>query len=369
MKDLANDLNLKPYMNVSLEQALNSRVSTGGNSNVQHFGNQGHEFIQPKQLEFIFWCLSHTPQLSERPMVIQCGGESFDPKTFTLGGKRISFKPTKYLRLHWAGEVDRMRNGFSTREENAYWMDWGMGQEMIHISGAIAQIGVCMIGGVDVDLVPMKPYLSSEAPENYKMGNLPEPARDGKVSAVKCIEGFKLSNIFQTQEVTPSELGQLLWAEYGCTPHKTFKFYRTHMLDFGGQGKIIPSASATYTISLYVIDENGLSKYINWDQEEGVATHSLQKVSEGDFLSEVQRQLPTLMRSPTYILITSVGRRSPFFAMMEASYSALHMGLQSYAVGIESSIFIMSSTQIKRVQEALCLTETPIILVPIGKAP
>ena len=156
-----------------------------------------------------------------------------------------------------------------------------MGQEMVHVAGSIAQLGVCMIGGLYVDLVPMIPYLSSKAPQNYHKGNLPDPLRDGEDSAVKCIEGWKPSKTFKLEKISRSKLGQLLWAGYSCT-HKTFRYHRYGTLSFEGQGKTIPSASAIYSTSLYVIEEDGIFKYMNWDDEKAAATHSLCIVRKGD---------------------------------------------------------------------------------------
>jgi len=70
--------------------------------------------------------------------------------------------------------------------------------------------------------------------------------------------------------VSRAQLGQLLWAEIGCTPHRTVRYHRYGTLALGGQGKTIPSASATYTTTLYVIEEEGIFKYLNWDEEKNV---------------------------------------------------------------------------------------------------
>ena len=95
-------LNLEPFRSISLELALNSRVSTGNS----HSGKLGKQPLTPNQIEFVFWCLSHTPHVSEDTVIIECDGKKFDEDTLTLGGEKIIFKPTQCesIRLHWFAE-------------------------------------------------------------------------------------------------------------------------------------------------------------------------------------------------------------------------------------------------------------------------
>ena len=139
------------------------------------------------------------------------------------------------------------------------------------------------------------------------------------------------------------------------------------MLGFVKQGRTIPSAPATYTISLYVIDGDSISEYVSWDQESGVSTHSLRRIGEGRFTEKLQRDLPALPKASTCVLISSMGRRNPFFSLMEAGYAAVHIALQSYAIGMESGIVVMSVDQMKRVQQSLGLKDMPMVMMPVGR--
>jgi hypothetical protein len=343
-------------------------------------------------VELVFWCLSNTPRVSKESVVIECDGKAFDRETVTLDGERIALEPAEYprikspsIRLRWITEVNLRNTLFSTDIENAYLLEWGMGQEMVHVAGSIAQVGINMIGGVYVDIVPMDPHLTSKPPDNYRIGNLPEPLRDGVNSAVECIEGWRASKTFKLGKVSDSKLGQLLWAGCGCTPHKTFRYHRYGMLTSEGQGKTIPSASATYTTSLYMISKGGIHQYVNWDKEKGVATHSLEKIKEGDqlntgeyregawsytgknnLLREVQKIIPSLPKAHTYIVVASNGRLQPFFSLMEAGYSILHIVLQAHALNLASNIVILSQDQITKIKRTIGLIDTPIAFVSIG---
>jgi hypothetical protein len=391
-------LNLEPVKGISLELALNSRVSTGGWKGVERAGELGTQPLTHNQIEFILWCLGHTPHISQKSIMIEADGTKLDRKTLTLKGARISLEPVQYprikcpsIRLHWISDKNGMKTdtskrvSFSTDIENAYWVEWGMGQEMIHVAGSIAKVGVNMIGGVFVDLVPMVPYLTSKPPEDYQKGNLPNPVRDSSHSAVQGIQEWRPSETFKPIQVSRSQLGQLLWAGCGCTPHKTFRYHRYGTRSCEGQGKTIPSASATYTTSLYVITQNGVFKYINWNKEDAVATHSLGQIRKmeplkigeyqegtwvytrtGDLIAELQQGVPRLPKATTYIVVTSNGRLPPYFALMEVGYSVLHIILQAQALGMASTIIITSLTQMKKIQRTIGLVEAPIAFIPIG---
>jgi hypothetical protein len=385
-------MKLEPYEPVSLELALNSRVSTGGWKGIERAGKLSTQPITLNQLEFIFWCLQHTPHISKEAIVIECVGIRIDDAPRPLRDKKKMLEPIQYpgikqssIRLFWRTEKNLRKVAFSTESENAYWVERGMGQEMVHIAGAIAQVGINMIGGMYVDLVPMIPYFTQKPPENYRRGNLPDPIRDGSNVAIECIKKGENAKIFTEDKVSKAQLGQFLWAGSGCTPHKTVRYHRYGTLSIGGQGKTIPSASATYTTTLYVLEEAGIFKYLNWDEENDVATHSLGivrkgnmlKIGEykkrewrytrtGDLCQEIQRIVPTIPKAATYIVIASNGKLGPYLSLMEAGYSALHIGLQAQALHLASNISVLSQIQIIKIKGLLGLNDSPLVILPIG---
>ena len=367
-------------------------MSTGGWKGIERGGKLGSHHLTNDQVEFVFWCLSYTPSISKEPVIIECNGKKFEKETITLNGGEITLKPTQYpnikcpsIRLHWGKEKDLRNVSFSTDFENAYFIERGMGQEMVHIAGSVAKVGVNMIGGVYVDLVPMVPYLTPKPPKNYRKGNLPDPVRDGQDSAVECIQEWKPSDPFKTEEILRSQLGQLLWAGLGCTPHKTFRYYRYGAVSSEGQGKTIPSASAIYTLNLYVIKKDGIFKYVNWNEEKYAPTHSLGRFKKGislrieehreggwvytgesDLLQEVKNVVSNLPKASSYVVIASNGRLRPYFSLMEAGYSILHMVLQARALNMTSNIVVLSQEQMIKIRETIGLIDTPIALIPIS---
>jgi hypothetical protein len=377
---------------VSLEAALNSRVSTGGWRGIERGGQVGETPLREEQVDFAFRCLRRTPRISAKPVKIACGDIPFDADPVTGDARRLDVAPAAYprikcpsIRVHWvAGDAVRTAT-FATRDENAYLVERGMGQEMLHLAGAIAQVGVNMIGGTYVDLVPMVPYLTSAPPAPYRAGNLPDPKRNGSVSAATCIDAWRPSAIRPHAPVPRSTLGQLLWAGVGCTPHKTFRYHRYGTLSSEGQGKTIPSASATYTTTLSVIDEDGLSQYVNWDDQACCATHSLGRIKkgvqlrlgayqegawvytrDGDLLRELQDRLPGLAEARTYIVVASNRRLRPYFSLMEAGYAALHVVLQAHALNLASDLFVLSREQMNEVRSTVGVMDAPLVFIPIG---
>lgn len=378
---------------MSLELALNSRVSTGGWKGIERGGTIGSTHLTSDQVDFVFWCLSHTPSICEEAVTIECEGKTFDRNAFTLGGERITLEPVDYprikcpsIRLRWVSEKTLRNASFSTADANAYLLEWGMGQEMLHVAGAIANVGVNMIGGVYVDLVSMTPYLTSSPPKMYQHGTLPEPLRTGEKSAVECIDAWKPHDTFTQGQVDRSRIGQLLWAGLGCTPHKTFRYHRYGVLTNEGQGKTIPSASATYTTALHVIDEAGVFKYVNWNEEKGVATHSLATVKNGlqlnvgeyrnggwvytgtnDLIDKLQGLVPRLPKASTYLVVASTERLPPFFSLMEAGYSILHTLLQAEALEMRSNVVILSHDQMIKIRGTIGLIDMPLAIIPISE--
>jgi hypothetical protein len=385
-------LTFESFKKISFELVLNSRVSTGGWNGIERAGEISSKPLSQEQVEFVFWCLKNTPCISEAPLTIDCEGKSFDRETFTLDGEKIDLKPVEYprikcpsIRLHWTTDKDTSNVSFSTADENAYWLERGMEQEMVHIAGAIAQLGINMIGGTYVDLVPMIPYLTEQPPEKYVKGNLTEPLREGETSSIECIRGWELNRNFKQDIIIKSKIGQILWAGNGCTPHKTFRYHRFGTLGSEGQGKTTPSASATYTTSLYVIDNKGLYKYLNWDEKENVATHSLGMIRDaspmkiGEFkngiwvytkisnlLKEFRNIISNMPEASTYIIVASNGRLRPYFSLMEAGYSVLHMILQAKALNLAINMVALEQKEMRNVKSTIGLIDTPLAVMPLS---
>lgn len=350
---------LSPFANVSLEMALNSRVSSGGGGD--HFGQPSDEPITPEQLEFVFQCLRHTPQISRRPHSIRCERGDFNPRDFTLNGQPLVFEPLRRLVVQWVDPSEEPENQV---ELTARWLDRGMGLELAHVAGAIAQVGVCILGGESVELTSMIPYLSAEAPSGFLAGNLPRPLRNGTRPAVECIENRRFSHSFSSEAPTLEEIGQILWAGFGCTPHTT------HSGDTGDpyrrQGKTIPSGNAVYDLVLYTLTEAGVAIYVNWDFDRSVPTHSLESVRKGMFIPTLLKCLPRVPEASAYIVAASLGKFRRKSAVMEAGYAGLNISLQAEALGLGCHISALTPEETEAIQRGLSLRAPPTVVMSIG---
>jgi hypothetical protein len=195
------------FSSVSIEKALNSRVFTGGFLLAGHFGKRRNTALFASEIEFCFWCMDNTPRISRAPLKVEFQGRTASPTESKLQQVFAPFKPLKKGTVAW---LDPTPQGYGSIEQTALLAQRGNSQEMIHLAGAIAGFGVCMIGGTTVELVPMIRYFSDSAPENFVKGNLPEPVRNGKSSAVECLRDLPSDTGLGPAALSEDEIGQLL---------------------------------------------------------------------------------------------------------------------------------------------------------------
>ena len=147
----------------------------------------------------------------------------------------------------------------------------GMKFQNLGVSGKTLQDG--KFGTTKLVVAPMKEsyngsFWSKDVPtgwKGWKKGNLPDPVRDGQNSSLSVFSGLKYE-IQGERKISIEEIGQLLWAAKGRTPH----LYKSKPW-----GMTIPIWTDKLEItSIFVFHKNKLSKYINW--ENGHPTHSLE---------------------------------------------------------------------------------------------
>jgi len=74
---------------------------------------------------------------------------------------------------------------------------------------------------------------------------------------------------------------------------------------------------------------------------------------KGDLLHEFKQLLSGLPKASTYILIASNGRHRPYFSLMEAGYSVLHIILQAKALNITNNMFVLNQDQITKMHACM----------------
>ena len=102
-------------------------------------------------------------------------------------------------------------------------------------------------------------------------GNLPHPVRDGGKPLLGTLDNLGTHNK-SSRSSTEQSISQLLWAARGRTPH----FYNSKPW-----GMTIPTWAGDQNISsVYLISNNRLSTYLNWDNNR--PTHALLELKEID---------------------------------------------------------------------------------------
>jgi len=343
-----------------LEIALNSRVSSGGGGD--HFGQPSEEPITPEQLEFIFECLRHTPQTSKHYHLIHYEKRELNLRDFTPDARSLSSEPFRRLVIQWGEPREEPVNEF---ERNSRWLDKAMGLELAHLSGAVARVGICILGGESVELTPMIPYLSADIPVGFRLGNLPQPMRDSTRSALSCIENMRFSHSFSSIAPTIERISQILWAGYGCTPHTTHSGGTGDA--FRRQGKTIPSGNAVYDLVLYTLMEDGIALYLNWDSGRNVPTHSLRYVRRSNTIPKLCKCLPRIPESPFCIIAASQGKLRQKSAVMEAGYAGLNISLQTEAIGLGYHLTALAPDETEAIQKYLLLEHSPMAVFSVGQ--
>lgn len=325
------------YRSVSIEKALNSRVSTGGSQ--PHAGVPRDDVVEPEALLFTFRCLARVPRISPELPRVQYEGKTFDPDRF-LFLEEEKEKPVEFARgVHWRNFNVRClwKGEAHSKETAAHRLQLPMTYAMIHLAGAVASFGVCMIGGLAC-IRAMEPYFTTSEPAGFEPGNLPSPRRDSDQGAVECIERLSGEQAWGDDEPDPATTGQLLWAGYGCTPHGSYlsllKRQHPDYTPYRAQGKTVPSGSCMYRNALHCLTRTSLARYVNWDEEAERPTHSLAEEAPAGAWKRLYRALTGLERAPVVI---SCGR-----GVSEAGMSALYVALQAQAVGCSAKIVALS---------------------------
>jgi len=126
--------------------------------------------------------------------------------------------------------------------------------------------------------------------------------------------------------LTPEQISQLVWAAQGQ--------------DEGSRYRTTPSAGATYPLELFVVTEQGLSRYLP-------AKHSLEMLIDEDLRAAIasaawgqefiQAAPLTLAFAAEFPRTTNrYGKRGVRYVYMEAGHAAQNVHLQAEALGLGS---------------------------------
>jgi SagB-type dehydrogenase family enzyme len=142
---------------------------------------------------------------------------------------------------------------------------------------------------------------------------LPPPRTDGSMALEAALAARHTVREFQPHALTLDEIGQLLWAAQGVTH---------------GDGKrTAPSASGLNALEVYVITEEGVSRYLPPE-------HALRTLHDGNLLAELQDATggqPFVGSAPLVVAFSIVpgrlsGRHGDDRALRYSDFEAGHAG-------------------------------------------
>lgn len=105
------------------------------------------------------------------------------------------------------------------------------------------------------------------SPRPWRSGNLPDPGRTGSVPLAEAFKRLQ-SPSTGARSADEADLGQILWAARGRTPH----LYKSK-----AWGMTIPTWAGIQNLSeVHLIEDRSLYRYINW--QDGFPTHRLEAI-------------------------------------------------------------------------------------------
>lgn len=311
----------------SIELALNSRCSSDydGDPGVFHWGMfDGSSRLSDEQIARIAG-LAGRFRVSE------------DSNRIGITGNSLAFLIGQPPASDFSGSV-MVGSGMQQQAACLASAALGIGTQFnaLGTDGAVLPSGE--FAAVRIHLAPAKPsyrgsFWTAATPDHERPwlpGNLPDPRRDG----TRPLLGVLLDMSFDCSEgiaATRSEVGQLLWAARGRTPH----FYKSRPW-----GLTIPTWQGNQNISaVYVASGPNLYQYVNW--QKGRPTHSVKLIETA---SSFSLRLHTIF--PLWDCFIILGTDdSHARGLWEVGYQLLNVLLQASGLGLKYQTIMLHGEQ------------------------
>jgi len=195
---------------------------------------------------------------------------------------------------------------------------------------------------------------------------MPTPSYKGKMTVEEAINKRRSIRYYRREDLSLSEISQLLWACAGKRVDAVSRATRT-----------FPSAGGLYPLEVYIVTkkmkdlEAGLYHY-DWKE------HALVPLKKGDLraqLSDAALGQGAVLEAPVSIIITAIYQRtsrvygqrgSIRYVHMDAGHAAENVYLQAGAIGLGT--VAIGAFFDERVKEVLELKkEEPLYILPVGK--
>lgn len=328
----------------SVETALNSRCTSdySGNPEKYHWGMfDKTKKLSDEQIRKII-TLAKIPFFSDQKVKIQNKGNML---TFVVQNQASG------IIREWM----MIESGMQQQAVGLVCAALGVGMVFNNLGKDGTPISDTEYGNINIKLDPMKPTYNGSFWSNlppagrnpWQTGNLLDPSRDGDKPLIKALTNLKIDNSGSTP-LTEASISQLLWAARGRTPH---------LYNSKPWGMTIPTwAGAQHISSVYLISNNKLSKYINWDDDR--PTHALLELNEIDPLA-FDNMAKSFSAHDKFIILAK--NENYMRAFWEVGYQLLNLLLQAHALDISYQAILLNETQ-KTILERMNVREPVAIL-------
>ena len=178
-----------------------------------------------------------------------------------------------------------------------------------------------------------KAYWTVEKPTPWQEGNLPQPSRQGHIALLSALAELRIQNS-TGRKSTLNDLGQLLWAARGRTPHYSMS---------EPWGLTIPRYHGQDNISqIYILTDDNIFKYLNWVKNK--PTHTIEKVKTIN--NNLQMELLRTYQPFNGCIVFSTNENNNR-ALWEVGYQMLNIMLQAHVLGIAYKAVLLGNTSKK----------------------
>jgi MYXO-CTERM domain-containing protein len=195
-------------------------------------------------------------------------------------------------------------------------------------------------------------------------GSLAEPATDGDVSFEAAVDDLHLATEFADTPLSAQAIAQVLWASYGCTPHKAA---------FGSSnspaGLTVASAVARYYLTerVYLVTKDGVYRYHNRLPNTDLLTrdHRLEQIGTDDVRAALCAAEPSVPRgAPAYIVFGSWEASN--WSEVEAGFAGASALLQASSMGLAGHLAVAASADNARDSLSLPGDDIPLLIMALG---
>jgi len=313
---------------VSLEKALNSRCTSDGDGNPKNF-HWGMfdplKRITASQVAEVAR-LAKVPRFTDGTLSVRSNGNVL---TVVVGSPKSSSSLDAVM----------IEGGMMQQAICLVCSALGIGNVFQNLGVSGTKINDHEIGTVELILDAMLPgyggsYWTDAAPEGSPVswsGGFPLPSRDGSKPLLDILSTLKVES-GNGRKASDADIGQLLWAARGRTPHYVKSEPR---------GLTIPTWGGEQNISsVWIVSDGSLSKYRNWEKRSWA--HGLESAAKLD-----RGKWETLRKSfdPFATLLVFVRHEQTGRALWEVGYELLNATAQASALDLRYRAFLPDSLQ------------------------